>query len=68
MKNLDKKKVLNIMKILKEKNIIHYKNLINSGVLQIQKPLNQDKKLQKLLIILSQISNLKIINQLHIDF
>ena len=68
MKNLDKKKVLNIMKILKEKNIIHYKNLINSGVLQIQKLLNQDKKLQKLLIILSQISNLKIINQLQIDF
>ena len=68
MKNLDKKKVLNIMKILKEKNIIHYKNLINSGVLQIQKLLNQDKKLQKLLIILTQTLNLKIINQLHIDF
>ena len=68
MKNLDKKKVLNIMKILKEKNIIHYKNLINSGVLQIQKLLNQDKKLKKLLIILTQISNPKIINQLHIDF
>ena len=56
------------MKILKEKNIIHYKNLINSGVLQIQKLLNQDKKLQKLLIILTQTLNLKIINQLHIDF
>ena len=68
MKNLDKKKVLNIMKILKEKNIIHYKNLINSGVLQIQKLLNQDKKLKKLVIILTQISNPKIINQLHIDF